>query len=161
MISVLVILLFTGCFSNSSVGETNISTNETTNNSESVTNEISTVIQQNDTLVGSSITEPDTDYKFDEGIFEDKEWYSPSLDNETGQEVSNVNVAIEIATTEFQRIQKQGIGTSYVLKGVFFDTADEIWIVWFSQPDELMPGACYNIAVSKSTGKILHAWPGE
>ena len=68
--------------------------------------------------------------------------------------------AVSIACTEFEGIQQTGIGKDYVLQGVFFDTEDQVWIVYFS-PEPLVPGDCYHIAISQSTGDVLNAWPGE
>jgi len=43
---------------------------------------------------------------------------------------------------------------------VFYDEADEIWIVSFA-PEEIRLGGSISIAIQKKDGKVLRAWTGE
>lgn len=106
-------------------------------------------------------SEIEIEYK--EGVYHSKKW-DPSDFEEPDNTISNSNTdksaAISIACAEFEKVQQKGVGKDYVLTGVFYDTEDEVWVVYFC-PKPIVPGSCYNIAVSKKTGKILNMWPGE
>ena len=105
-------------------------------------------------------------YNYREGIFAEKNWHSsfqqeddtmsPAQDNT----VPDREAAILLASREFEKKQEMGIGQSYVLRDVFYDTEDGVWVVSFGEKD-LVPGSDYNIAISKATGEILKMWPGE
>lgn len=107
-----------------------------------------------------------TGYSYDEGIYPDRAWEeSVTNKDEPGSSsseiiVTNKETAIAIASNEFKKVQQSGILQSYVLKGVFLDTKDNVWIVYFGE-DTLIPGSCYNIAISKGTGEIIKMWPSE
>ena len=101
----------------------------------------------------------ETTYRYVEGVYSDKDWEQPTPS--TGESAApDRETAISIASEEFKKLQDSGIGKTYVLKGVFYDTADEVWVVSFGENSE-MPGSCYNIAVSKASGEIIKQWPSE
>ena len=104
-----------------------------------------------------------TKIEYTEGVFHSKKWDPSGLkssDDTISSSDTDRSAAISIARAEFEKVQQEGVCKDYVLKGVFYDTEDEVWVVWFS-PDIISPGNCYNIAVSKKTGEILNMWPGE
>lgn len=105
---------------------------------------------------------PEREIIYDEGVYHNKMWDADDLEAVDGPE-SNTMIdkaaAISIACAEFEKLQEKGICKEYVLEGVFFDTEDIVWIVWFGNGRPSL-GGCYEIAVSK-TGKILAMWPGE
>lgn len=107
--------------------------------------------------------EVSTTYIYGEGIFPDKNWpevttnTSPSPDT---AEAMDKDAAVALALEEFEKIKQSGICQSYVLKGVFYDTEDNMWIVYFGEDTEI-PGNCYNIAISKASGEVINMWPNE
>ena len=105
----------------------------------------------------SQITSGKVEYEYREGVYPLKMWQvSPPLKSEeTFSDSITEEKAIEIACAEFEKIQQTGILKDYVLRGLFYDTEDNVWIVWFS-PEPLVPGACYNIAISKNNGEVLN-----
>lgn len=96
---------------------------------------------------------------YSEGVYYDKQWETPKV-GESDYSVADKETAISIACAEFKKVQQRGVCKDYVLRGVFFDTEDEVWIVYFSR-EPFRPGGCYSIAISKQTGEILNMWPGE
>ena len=111
------------------------------------------------------------DYTYMEGTYSDRVW-DKSLINDinsspqsTGTNISTADMAISIATVEFEKIQQEGMCISYSLGGVFFDVEDQVWIVWFTEKPEsddvILVGSCYNIAISKNSGQIIKSWPSE
>ncbi len=107
-----------------------------------------------------------TTYVYNEGIYPDKNWSEFTADDAqtTSSPGANADIdkdaAIALALEEFKEIKQSGICQSYVLKGVFYDTEDNIWIVYFGEDTE-MPGSCYNIAISKANGEVVSMWPSE
>lgn len=101
-------------------------------------------------------------YEYKEGVYPVKRWEAPVPGAADGADAGSVTeeMAISIARGEFEKIQQTGIGKDYVLRGVFNDTEEGVWIVYFSS-EPLVPGNCYNIAISKNTGDVLNTWPGE
>ncbi len=85
---------------------------------------------------------PDINIEYEEGVYHSKKWNSFDL-KKTGDTISNSNTdrstAISIACTEFEKVQQKGVGKDYVLTGVFYDTEDEVWVVYFS-PESIAPG---------------------
>ena len=98
-------------------------------------------------------------YEYQEGIYADKDWDN-TFATYTGDVIPDKETAISIAAIIFSQIQKNGIGQAYVLKNVFFDTEDSIWILSFGEAANI-PGSCYNIAIRKQTGEVLRMWAGE
>ena len=138
VLAILLLIALTGC--NADIGDVTKGDDETTN-----TDEVS------------------TNYKYGEGIYPDKNWpevttnTSPSPDT---PEAMDKDSAVALALEEFEKIKQSGICQSYVLKGVFYDTEDNMWIVWFGEDTEI-PGSCYNIAISKASGEVVNMWPSE
>lgn len=112
--------------------------------------------------VEDEITSGKVEYEYQEGIYPLKMWQvSPPLESEeTFSDSITEEKAIAIACAAFEKIQKTGIGKDYVLRRLFYDTEDNVWIVYFSS-EPLVPGACYNVAISKDNGEVLNMWPGE
>ncbi|MGM9643494.1 MAG: hypothetical protein ACI3X1_00225 [Eubacteriales bacterium] len=107
-----------------------------------------------------------TTYSYSEGIYPGKDWAdvtagSENPDTSSGDAiVPNKETAISIADKAFEEVKLSGICQSYVLQGVFYDTEDNIWVVYFGEDSEI-PGSCYNIAISKATGEIIKMWASE
>ena len=101
-------------------------------------------------------------YKYKEGVYPMNRWEASMPENSDGTITDSITeeTAISIACIEFEKIQQTGIGKDYVLRDVFYDTEDQVWVVYFSA-EPLVPGDCFNIAISKNTGKVLNMWPGE
>lgn len=115
---------------------------------------------------GTSHDRESTTYHYTEGIYPDKNWSemtaeegqtTPSPDSD--QEMDK-DSAIALAIEEFEKVKQRGICQSYTMKGVFYDTEDHMWIVYFGEDTEI-PGGCYNIAISQNSGKVVSMWPGE
>ena len=110
--------------------------------------------------------EESTTYSYYEGIYPNKDWLDLNNGDETleppseNDAVPDKEAAIVLACETFERLQQEGIGQSYVLKSVFYDTEYDVWIVCFGE-EILIPGSCYYIAISKATGEIIKEWPGE
>lgn len=116
--------------------------------------------EEND--LNSEITSGKVEYEYQEGIYPLKMWqvFPPLESEETFSDSITEEKAIAIACAAFEKIQKTGIGKDYVLRRLFYDTEDNVWIVYFSS-EPLVPGACYNVAISKDNGEVLNMWPGE
>ena len=102
-------------------------------------------------------------FYYDEGVYYSKPW-SPSDIAQINGTGTNLNLdqsaAIKIANAEFEKMQQEGYFYDMVLCGIFYDIEDEVWIVWYG-PEILIPGDCFEIAVSQRTGEIIDMWPGE
>ena len=117
---------------------------------------------------GESVTnkEEETTYSYSEGIYPGKDWTDVTAGTENPDTssydaiVPNKETAISIAINAFEELKLSGICQSYVLQGVFYDTEDDIWVVYFDEDSEI-PGSCYNIAISKATGEIIKMWPSD
>ena len=107
-----------------------------------------------------------TTYVYGEGTYPDKNWPENTTAGEQtapspgGDTKMDKDAAIALALEEFEKIKQSGICQSYVLKGVFYDIEDSMWIVYFGEDTEI-PGSCYNIAISKTSGKVVNMWPSE
>ncbi len=107
-----------------------------------------------------------TTYTYNEGIYPDKNWSEITTDesqttpSSSDNAVMGKDAAVALALDEFEKIKQSGICQSYVLKGVFYDTDDDMWIVYFGEDTEI-PGSCYNIAISKTSGEVVNMWPSE
>ena len=106
-----------------------------------------------------NLESPENEVEYREGVYHDKKWETPKA-GESDYSAADKETAVSIACAEFKKLQQGGVGKNFVLRGVFFDTEDEVWIVYFS-PEPLIPGSAYNIAISKQSGEILNMWPGE
>jgi hypothetical protein len=101
---------------------------------------------------------------FKTGTFFDKNWDEP-LGTYKGDCVPTKEVAMEIATSIMNELQKNGKFKKCVLASVFYDEVDEIWIVIFCDYTEgrgfvTLGGGC-TIAIKKSNAQILRIWTGE
>ena len=111
------------------------------------------------------------DYTYMEGRFPYRVWDKTLINQinsspqSSSDNVSTADMAISIATVEFEKLQREGIYNSHCLSGVFFDVEDQIWIVWFAEKSEsadvIVVGNCYNIAISKNSGQIIKTWSSE
>ena len=99
--------------------------------------------------------------RYEEGIYRDKNWDMIEFpiardcipDNETAIQIARNFLSIE-------KLQNETLNLSYNPVAVFYDTADNIWIVSFSpfQNGMLIPGDSYNIAMRKNTAEVLKMW---
>ncbi len=82
----------------------------------------------------------------------------------TSEEKTHAPIAFEeaftVAIARLEEQQQSGYFQNYILQSVFYDTEDEVWIFSFSEPP-LIPGICYNIAISRVGGHLLGEWGGE
>lgn len=99
--------------------------------------------------------------KYDSGVFHDKNW-DEKIGTYTDAAVADKETAIKIASVVIQSMQKKGYAKNYSVQSVFFDNADEVWIVsfWEDKADETTGADC-NIAIKKSNSEILRIWFGE
>lgn len=110
-------------------------------------------------------------YTYMEGKYSDRVWDKALIEEHNSKPtspdktVSDADAAIQIATIEFEKFQREGRGKSYCLSGVFYDTEDQVWIVWFSEKQVsnsvYVAGACYNVAIAKNSGQVIKVWASE
>lgn len=99
---------------------------------------------------------------FASGIYDYDDWDDP-LGTYKGDAIPDADTAARIA-----RAILSGMNTGenmYVLSAVTYDEKDGIWIVDFSaeseNPDGIMIGGGYSIAMKKKDGGVLRIWTGE
>ncbi len=97
---------------------------------------------------------------YEEGVYPYKEEWSENQHSYKGDVIANKETAINVASAIFNNVKSTGACKNYVLGGVFFDTADDVWVVYFVEPDNT-PGSTYNIAIKNATGEVINMWPGE
>lgn len=102
----------------------------------------------------------DMEFDYDEGVYPYKEEWSETQHSYKGDVIANKETAINVASAIFDNIKSTGACKNYVLGGVFFDTADDVWVVYFAEPTNT-PGSTYNIAIRNATGEVINMWPGE
>lgn len=105
--------------------------------------------------------ESDLIYSYRSGVYHNKNW-SDDWGTYTSDAIPDVDTAISVASALFENVKKDGIGQTYILNSVFFDTEDNIWIITFSQStDSSVDGGEFNIALSQTTGNVIRMWFGE
>ena len=81
--------------------------------------------------------------------------------------VPDQETALAIAKAIFNGMKKSNEAKTYVPSSVFYDEADEVWIVSFDTMSSQLPNGAYvtggglSIAIQKSDGQILGIWGGE
>ena len=97
----------------------------------------------------------------EKGVLADKNW-DETVGTYQGAVVPNEEVALEIAKTIFNAMEKSDAAQEYVPQSVFYDEQDEVWIVSFwKETEEITVGGDCSIAIQKSDGKVLRIWFGE
>lgn len=98
---------------------------------------------------------------FKSGIYFNKNW-SETVGTYGQAVVPNEKVALEIAQSIFNGMDKSEEVQKYIPQTVFFDEQENIWIVSFwKEADEAIVGGDCNIAIQKEDGKVLRIWFGE
>ena len=113
-------------------------------------------------LSGCNTGEPNMKkIKYDSGIYDNKNWSDP-VGTYTEAVIADKETAIHIATAILQSMQNKGYARNYVAQSVFFDEADEIWIVsfWENKSEDTLGSDC-SIALKKSDAKVMRIWFGE
>ncbi len=105
---------------------------------------------------------PEETYSYREETRENKPWDRPGIS--IGPDAAPTKEhAIAVAN---KRMEEKSF-SEYWLGGVVYETEDRVWIVWYTLHDPkpvdgtLTVGACYDIAVSRATGRIIAEWPEE
>ena len=95
------------------------------------------------------------------GNYHDKNWNDTIL-TYTESAVPDKETAAMIANAIIQSMQKNGYIKGYILQEIFFDVADEIWILtYWKERDIYVDGDDCSIAIRKSNGEVLRIWFGE
>ena len=92
--------------------------------------------------------------KFESGIYFNKNW-SETIGTYGQVAVPNEKVALEIARSIFNGMDKSEEVQEYIPQTIFFDEQDNIWIVsfWKESNETILGGDC-NIAIQKEDGKV-------
>ena len=99
--------------------------------------------------------------KYESGIFYDKNW-DETVGTYSDAAVPNKETAIKIAQAIFDGMEKSNEEQKYILKSVFYDKQDEIWIVSFGDnSSQIILGGDCSIAIQRKDGKVLRIWFGE
>lgn len=112
-------------------------------------------------------TEPNESRKisFQEGVYEYKDWDKMQFPvNHVA--IPDMDTAVSVATGIFKSLQKDGKFPDYKAQDVFYDTEDEIWIVYFWEDWEnddgtITLGSDCAIALQKSDAKVMCIWVEE
>lgn len=107
----------------------------------------------------SSLLESDIEVFFDSGTFYNKNW-EDELGTYEGSVIPDQETAEDVALSIYKNIQKQ-YKLDLILKSVFYDDVDEIWIVSFGNKDINYDGLSCSIAMQKIDGKVLRIWFDE
>lgn len=138
-ILIFIILFLTGC--GNSIEEHSGLSNESSNMNSNLTKE----------NVSSNIY-------YNSGIFANKNW-NDLEGTYMVDAVPDQKTAEKIAQAIFDAIEQESPQKNYVLKYVFYDEEDEIWIVSFGEDRGVTyDDSTLNIAFQKEDGKVLRIW---
>ena len=114
----------------------------------------------NDSMVNGKL---DDMIKYEIGIFDNKNW-DDSTGTYYGDVVPNKMVAVNIAVSVFNGMEKSETAGRFTPQLVFYDEEMSIWIVTFWDSDSYNNGIVgydCSIAINKKDGKIKRIWFGE
>lgn len=104
--------------------------------------------------------------EYKSGVYSNKKW-EETTGTYQKDVVPNKDVALQIANTIFDGMEKNSNTESLTANSIFYDEEDEVWIINFAIPDNeaedgsMIVGGDCNIAIQKKDGKILRIWFGE
>lgn len=114
--------------------------------------------------VNSTTSQDDgVDVEVKTGIYQ-KDWSDP-VGKLTDPLIPDKETAVKIATAILESIQAKGYWKTYTLHSIYFDTAEEVWLVSFGEEQDdigaLIDGGGCTIAIKKSNAEVLGVWAGE
>ena len=114
--------------------------------------------------VNSTTSQDDgVDVEVKTGIYQ-KDWSDP-VGKLTDPLVPDKETAVKIATAILESIQAKGYWKTYTLHSIYFDTAEEVWLVSFGEvantSGAVSMGSGCSIAIKKSNAEVLGVWAEE
>jgi len=102
--------------------------------------------------------EESSNIPFDSGVYFNKDW-SDTRGNYSEAVIPDKETAVSVAYAVFKGIDKDEKYKNYCPQTIFFDEADDIWIVsfWDGTKGNTL-GDCCSIAIQKSDGKVIRIW---
>ena len=101
--------------------------------------------------------------EYETGIYDNKNWNDPT-GTYYGDVVPSKTVALNIAVSVFEGMEKSKTASQFTPQRVFYDEEEGIWIVTFWDSDAYENGIIgydCTIAIDKRNGAVVRIWFGE
>ncbi len=101
--------------------------------------------------------------EYETGIYDNKNWNDPT-GTYYGDVVPSQTVALNIAVSVFEGMEKSKTASQFTPQRVFYDEEEGIWIVTFWDSDAYENGIIgydCTIAIDKRNGAVVRIWFGE
>lgn len=99
--------------------------------------------------------------QYESGIYDNKNWDDTTGTYNKGAVIPDAETAVRVATAIYDSMEKSKTAQEFVAQYVFYDEADEVWIVSFFDTNPDTVGMDCSIAIQKVDGKVLRIWFGE